>query len=110
MRGLDRTLTALGDPTRRTILARLATGEARVTDLAAPLPMSLNAVSKHVHVLEEAGLVTRRIAGREHWLAFSGEPLGEAAAWIEHYQAFWNAKLDGLGRFLASKRPKRSHG
>ena len=79
---LDHTLMALADPTRRAILQRLAQGEARVTELAKPFDMSLNAVSKHIQVLERAHLVTRRKEGREHFLAANPEPLDAASAWI----------------------------
>ena len=79
---LDRTLGALADPTRRAILDRLAAGEARVTDLARPFDMSLNAVSKHIRVLEQARLVTRTRRGREHVLTFDRAPLDEALAWL----------------------------
>ena len=103
---LDRTLGALADPSRRAILSRLAEGEARVTDLAAPFSMSLAGVSKHVRVLEDAGLVTRRIAGREHWLAFTGEPLVEAASWIDFYRRFWERRLDQLHRLLQQRKPE----
>ncbi len=98
---LDATLAAMADPTRRAILARLCAGEARVTEIAAPFDMSLNAVSKHVKVLEGAGLVRRKVRGREHWLSFEGEPLREAGAWIEHYRKFWEMRLDALAKFLA---------
>lgn len=98
---LDRTLTALADPTRRAILRELARGETRVTDLARPFEISLNSVSKHIRVLERAGLVTRRRAGREHWLAFNRQPLDEAAAWIEAQRTFWNNRLDLLERELS---------
>src|SRR5262245_40914859 len=97
---LDRTLTALADPTRRAILRRLSRGETRVTDLARPFEMSLNSVSKHIRVLERARLVTRRRAGREHWLSFNRQPLDEAAAWIEAQRTFWNQRLDALEREL----------
>lgn len=80
---LDDTMLALADPTRRAILNRLAGGEARVTDLAAPFAMSLNAVSKHIRILERATLVRRRRAGREHVLSLNPAPLDQAAAWIE---------------------------
>ena len=83
---LDATLLALADPTRRAIVRRLAQGEARVTEVAAPFPMSLNAVSKHIRVLERAGLVRRRIVGREHILSFNPAPLDEATAWIAAQQ------------------------
>src|ERR1700712_3335944 len=97
---LDQTLMALADPTRRAILDRLAEGEARVTELAAPFAMSLNAVSKHIRMLERARLVTRRRAGREHFLTFNRAPLEEAAAWIETHRALWNHRLDILDSLL----------
>ena len=97
---LDRTLAAIADPTRRAILARLAEGETRVTELAAPFAMSLNAVSKHVRVLEQAGLVHRRVEGRVHNLSLDSRPLAEASAWIDGYRRFWEARLDSLERFL----------
>lgn len=97
---LDHTLTALADPTRRAILRQLAQGEVRVTDLAKPFDISLNSVSKHIRLLERANLVTRRRAGREHWLAFNRQPLDEAAAWIEAQRKFWNDRLDALEREL----------
>ena len=95
----DQTLVALADPTRRAILQRLAQGEARVTELARPIPMSLNSVSKHIRVLERAQLVRRR-AGREHLMSFNPHPLDEAAAWIEAQRTFWTARLDALEREL----------
>ncbi len=97
---LDRTLSALADPTRRAILRRLSRGETRVTDVARPFGISLNSVSKHIQVLERAKLVTRRRAGREHWLSFNRQPLDEAAAWIEAQRTFWNERLDALEREL----------
>lgn len=97
---LDRTLHALADPTRRAIVQRLARGEARVTDVASPFTMSLNAVSKHIRVLERARLVRRRRVGREHLLSFDPRPLDEAAVWIERQRTFWNARLDALERVL----------
>jgi DNA-binding transcriptional ArsR family regulator len=110
---LDHTLMALADPTRRAILQRLAQGEARVTELAQPFAMSLNAVSKHIQMLERARLVRRRRAGREHFLSFNPEPLDEAATWIEAQRAFWTARLDALDDLLqaedraASTTPER---
>ena len=100
---LDQTFAALADPTRRAILARLIEGETRVTDLAAPFDMSLNAVSKHVRVLERAGLVSRRVTGRDHLLTFNGKPLEEAASLIEHYRTFWTQRLDNLEAYLTRK-------
>jgi DNA-binding transcriptional ArsR family regulator len=93
---LDDTLLALADPTRRAILQRLARGEARVTELAEPFDISLNAVSKHIRMLERAQLVRRRRAGREHLLSFDPAPLDDAARWIEAQRAFWTARLAAL--------------
>lgn len=93
---LDRTLMALADPTRRAILQRLSRGEARVTELARPFPISLNSVSKHIRTLERAHLVRRRRTGREHLLSFNRDPFEEAATWIEAQRAIWTARLDAL--------------
>ena len=101
---LDRTLAALADPTRRAILERLSKGEARVTELAQPFTMSLNAVSKHIRILERARLVRRRCAGREHFLSLNREPLDEAAAWIEDHRAAWTARLDALAVILQGEK------
>jgi DNA-binding transcriptional ArsR family regulator len=98
--GLDATLAALADPTRRAILQRLSRGEARVTDLAQPFAMSLNAVSKHIRMLERARLVRRRRAGREHLLSLDPAPLDQAAAWIDAQRATWTARLDALDALL----------
>ena len=100
---LDATLSALADPTRRAILERLAVGEARITDLAAPFPMSLNAVSKHIRMLERARLVTRRRVGREHLLSINPMPLDDAARWIERQRAEWTTRLDVLEGLLAAE-------
>jgi DNA-binding transcriptional ArsR family regulator len=108
---LDRTLMALADPTRRAILERLSKGEARVTELAQPFTMSLNAVSKHIRILERARLVRRRCAGREHFLSLNREPLDEAAAWIEAQRAVWTARLDALAALLrAEEAGAEGHG
>jgi DNA-binding transcriptional ArsR family regulator len=109
---LDHTLSALADPTRRAILHRLSQGEARVTELAAPFDMSLNAVSKHIRMLERAKLVRRRKIGREHFLSFDPQPLAAAAEWIEKQRALWNARFDALENLLreedgAAAKPKR---
>ena len=97
---LDRTLMALADPTRRSILQRLSRGPARVTEVAQPFSISLNSVSKHIRMLERARLVHRRRAGREHLLTFDPTPLDEAAGWIDTQRAFWTARLDALEREL----------
>jgi DNA-binding transcriptional ArsR family regulator len=97
---LDRTLMALADPTRRSILKHLLRGDARVTELAEPFDMSLNAVSKHIQVLERARLVSRRREGRDHYLSFEAKPLDEAADWIETQRAAWSRRLDTLEAIL----------
>jgi DNA-binding transcriptional ArsR family regulator len=97
---LDRTFAALSDPTRRAILARLAQGDASVTELAAPFAMSLPAISKHLRVLEQAGLIERTKDGRVHHLHLVAQPLHEAAAWIAHYQQFWEQQLAALADYL----------
>ena len=99
---LDRTFAALADPTRRAILERLATGEATVNELAQPFPVSVQAVSKHLKVLEGAGLIT---AGRPPAppVRIAGAPLKEAAEWIEGYSSFWERGFDRMGRRLADR-------
>jgi DNA-binding transcriptional ArsR family regulator len=97
---LDRTYAALANETRRAIVARLVAGDARVTDVAQPFATSLAAVSKHITVLERAGLVRRRVVGRTHWLSLDPEPLGEAEAWIERTREFWSGRLDALDALL----------
>ncbi|MEO1137559.1 MAG: metalloregulator ArsR/SmtB family transcription factor [Pseudomonadota bacterium] len=89
-------LTALADPTRRAIMAALGGGERRVTDIAAPFDMSLNAISKHVKALERAGLVRRRRAGREHFVAANPAPIEKTAQWFDAQRRFWNERLDKL--------------
>jgi len=100
---LDTTFAALSDPTRRAILARLALGEATVSELAAPFAVSLPAVSKHLRVLESAGLLERQVTGRIHHCRLAPAPMKDAAAWIEHYRIFWEAQLDSLARFLEAQ-------
>jgi DNA-binding transcriptional ArsR family regulator len=100
---LDDTLIALADPTRRAILQRLSSGEARVTEVAAPFDISLNSVSKHIRILERADLVRRRVAGRDHFLSFNAAPLAEASKWIEQSRAFWTGRLDALEAMLRAE-------
>jgi DNA-binding transcriptional ArsR family regulator len=100
---LDTTLSALADPTRREILLRLAQGEVRVTDLADGFPCSLNAISKHVRILEGAGLLVRRRKGREHWLRFRPVPLVEASGWLADRRAFWTVELTGFAQQLSTE-------
>ena len=97
---IDHVLAALADPTRRAILHRLVAGEARVTDVAAPFPMSLNSVSKHIQVLERANLVVRRRAGREHFLSRNPRGLDEAATWMAAEHLKWTAAFDRLQHAL----------
>jgi DNA-binding transcriptional ArsR family regulator len=97
---LDATFGALADPTRRAILARLARGEATVTELAEPFRVSLPAISKHLRVLESAGLLQREIDGRVHRCRLAAEPMKNAAAWIEQYRAFWESQFDALEKYL----------
>ena len=104
-RQVDDTLMALADPTRRAILSRLADGEARVTDLAAPFPISLNSVSKHIRMLERAELVRREKRGREYILSLNTEPLVQAAKWLEEQKALWTWRLRKLDEVLAEEEP-----
>jgi len=92
---------ALSDATRRGILARLAEGEARVTEIAAPLAMSLNGASKHIKVLERAGLIRRRVRGRDHFISVAPGGLDGAAAWIDETRRFWQGRLDNLAALFA---------
>jgi len=100
---LDDTLIALADDTRRSILKRLAAGEARVTEVAAPFGISLNSVSKHIRLLERAGLVRRRIAGRDHFLALEPEPFDELTRWMLETREFWTSRLDHLEAALRAE-------
>jgi DNA-binding transcriptional ArsR family regulator len=99
-RTLNRTFAALADPTRRRILAHLARGDKCVTHLAQPHDMSLPAVSKHLRVLENAGLLRRRRYGRVHEMQLEAKPLKQAAAWVEGYRKFWEGSLDRLADYL----------
>ena len=103
---LDATFGALSDPTRRAILARLAEGEAQVTELAEPFGISLPAVSKHLRVLESANLITRSVDGRIHRFTVNAAPLNSAQGWIEHYRHFWEQQLDSLGEYLEQTTSK----
>ena len=105
---LDRTFGALADPTRRRILAQLAKRDECVTDLARPHAMSLAAVSKHLIVLEKAGLVKRRRKGRVHWLALEAKPMQEAQEWINRYREFWEGNLDRFEEYLNNLQEKEN--
>jgi DNA-binding transcriptional ArsR family regulator len=105
---LDRVFAAVADPTRRAILAALAEKPATITEIAAPFPVSLNAISKHVMVLERAGLIRREVAGREHRCRLTPVPLREATHWLEHYRRFWNVRLDALERHILAKKQRKN--
>ena len=100
---LDATLVALADETRRSILQRLAAGEARVTEIAAPYDISLNSVSKHIRILERAGLVRRRVSGRDHFLSLEPKPMDQVSAWIRRERAAWAERLDRLEAALRAE-------
>lgn len=104
---LDEVFNALCDPTRRAILARLTDTSARVTEIAADFPISLNSISKHIRMLERAGLLRRSVNGRDHVLSLDAEPLAEASAWIERYRRFWEGRLAALDTYVTSKKRKR---
>ena len=97
---MNSTFAALADPTRRRILEHLAGGDRCVTDLARPYSMSLPAVSKHLRVLENAGLIRRRRKGRVHSLKLEAKPMQQAQAWIEEYRKFWEESFDRLDEYL----------
>ena len=107
---LDATFTALADPTRRAILARLAGGEASVTELAAPFAMSQPAVSKHLKVLERAGLISRRRDAQRRPCRLEPEPLAEATAWLERYRELWEANFGRLDALLGELQGRTDHG
>lgn len=104
---LSRTFSALADPTRRAILARLAEGEATVNELAEPFPLSLQAVSKHVKVLEHAGLISRGRKAQLRPSRLEGKPLHAAADWISGYSQFWEGTFDRLDEHLRETKRKK---
>jgi len=107
---LNRTFAALADPTRRRLLEHLAGGDRCVTDLARPCSMSLPAVSKHLRVLENAGLIRRRRCGRVHRLKLEAAPMQQASRWIEEYRQFWEQRLDRLDEYLKKlQRKEKKH-
>ncbi|MDH6194179.1 DNA-binding transcriptional ArsR family regulator [Mycobacterium frederiksbergense] len=104
---LDRAYSALADPTRRWLLETLRQGDARISDLAAPLPMTFAGVSRHIGVLEAAGLVQREVRGREHWLSLKQEGLTMAQQWINEQTDFWSARADALAERLRCEAGSR---
>ena len=107
---LSTTFAALADPTRRAILARLSSGDATVGELAEPFAMSLPAISKHLSVLERAGLVTKSRDGQRRHCRISVAPLKDATSWLELYRRHWEEQFDNLGSYLASIQPPSDEG
>lgn len=105
---LDLTFGALADPTRRAILERLAVGPSTVGDLAAPFEMSRPAISKHLRVLEKAGLVDRTRDGRVSRCRLDARPMVVAAEWVEHYRMFWEQQLDSLSKYFESRENQQT--
>ena len=105
--GLNLIFSALSDPTRRAILERLSGGEASVGELAEPFDMSLPAISKHLGVLENAGLLTRERDGRFFRCLLNAEPMRDAALWIERYRRFWAQQFDALEAYLSDEGPEK---
>jgi len=100
-------LTAISHPTRRAIIGQLANGPARFTDIAEPFDTALNSVTKHLKLLERAGLIERKKLGREVFISFRAEPLREVAGWVHEYERFWNKQLDQFGRHFQEKKEKK---
>lgn len=107
---LDDVFVAMADETRRAILARLSQSEARVTEIAGDFPISLNAVSKHIKILERAGLVLRTVNGREHILSLNAAPMADAMEWMSYYQQFWDDRLKALEAFVLKKQGQKPQG
>ena len=99
-------LTAISHPTRRAIIGRLAKGPARFLDVAEPFDTALNAVTKHLKLLERAGLIKREKRGREVLISFRAEPLREVAGWVHEYERFWNTRLDQFAQYFRDKKRK----
>jgi DNA-binding transcriptional ArsR family regulator len=101
---LTNVLTAISHPTRRAIIEQLADGPARFLDVAKPFPTALNAVTKHLKLLERAGLIERRRQGREVYISFRGVPLRQVAGWVHEYERFWNERLDQFQSYFGTKK------
>jgi DNA-binding transcriptional ArsR family regulator len=99
-------LTAISHPTRRAIIGQLANGPARFLDVAKRFDTALNAVTKHLKLLERAGLIERRKQGREVFISFRGEPLRQVAGWVDEYERFWNQRLNEFEQYFKNKRKK----
>jgi DNA-binding transcriptional ArsR family regulator len=100
-------LTAISHPSRRAIIGRLAAGPARFTDVAKPFDVSLNAITKHLKLLERAGLIAREKRGREVIISFRAEPLRLVSGWVHEYEQFWNQRLDRLEAHFGEKRKRK---
>lgn len=103
---LSAVMTAISHPTRRAIIDQLANGPARFLDIAKPFDTALNAVTKHLKLLERAGLIQREKRGREVLISFRGEPLREVAAWVHAYERFWNERLDQFEQYFENRKKK----
>lgn len=106
MSQLTHVLTALSHPSRRAIIGQLAHGPARFLDVAEPLDTSLNAVTKHLKLLDRAGLIERRKQGREVFISLRGEPLRAVAGWLHEYERIWNTRLDQFERYFKDKNAR----
>src|SRR6202142_171018 len=104
---LSDVLSAISHPTRRAIIGRLANGPARFLDIAKPFDTALNAVTKHLKLLERAGLIERRKQGREVFISFRAEPLQEVAGWVHEYERFWNKRLDQFQQYFSHNNNKK---
>jgi DNA-binding transcriptional ArsR family regulator len=100
-------LSAIAHPTRRAIIGQLSTGPARFTDVAKPFSTALNSVTKHLKLLERAGLIERRKQGREVFISLRGEPLRQVAGWVHEYERFWNERLEQFGRYFEDQKRKK---
>lgn len=108
MNQLNDILTAISHPSRRAIIEQLSAGPARFTDIAKPFDTALNSVTKHLKLLERAGLIERKKQGREVLISFRAEPLKQVAGWVHEYERFWNAHLDQFERHFVAKKLKKS--
>ena len=104
---LSDVLTAISHPTRRAIIERLTNGPARFLDIAKPFDTALNAVTKHLRLLERAGLIKRKKLGREVFISLRGEPLQKVAGWVNEYERFWNTQLDQFEHFFKEKKKEK---
>lgn len=103
---LSDVLTAISHPTRRAIIGQLANGPARFLDVAKPFDTALNAVSKHLKLLERAGLIERHKEGREVLISFRGQPLRDVAGWVNEYERFWNERLDAFANHFTDSKTR----